>query len=209
MTVSITNPVEHPVHEAISDRFSPYAWADRDVPVADLRSLFEAARWTASSYNEQPWRYLVARRSEGEAFERMLSTLTESNREWARHAPVLVLGLVRSTLTRNDAPNRLALHDLGAASAQLTLEATTRGLAVHQMGGILPDRVREVYGVPGDHEPVTALAIGYPAPTGTGPESFRRKDERERSRRPLTELVFADEFGRAAPIVTPSGGNRE
>ena len=209
MTLTITNPVDHPVHEAVAGRFSPYAWADRDVPAADLRSLFEAARWAASSYNEQPWRYLVARRSEDEAFARMLSTLTESNREWARHVPVLVLGFARSTLSRNDAPNRLALHDLGAASAQLTLEAATRGLAVHQMGGILPDRIREVYGVPGDHEPVAALAIGYPAPPGTGPEALRRKDERERTRRPLTELVFAGTFGRPAPFLVSPGGSRD
>jgi nitroreductase len=209
MTTRSRNPVEHPIHDALADRYSPYVWADRDVDPGDLRSLFEAARWAASSYNEQPWRYLVACRGKEEDFARMLSCLVEGNREWAEAVPVLALGLVRTTLARNDRPNGMARHDLGAASAQLTVEATSRGLAVHQMGGILPDRIREVYGVPADHEPVTALAIGYPAPPETGPETLRERDERARTRRPLADLVFAGEFGRPAPLVAGPGGSHD
>jgi nitroreductase len=179
---------DHPVHELIGNRYSPYVYDDRPVSEDDLKSLFEAARWTASSYNEQPWRYIVATRANAKEYERLLSCLVEGNQEWARQAPVLALGVVKTTLTRNDKPNRVALHDLGAASASLTLEATSRGLAVHQMGGILPEKAREVYGVPDGYEVVTGMAIGY---AGAADDSaLGQRDRRPRKRRPVTESVF-------------------
>jgi len=200
----IANPAKqaraaHPIHPFVAGRWSPYAWSRRPVPREDLVSVFEAARWAPSSFNEQPWRYLVATRDDPAAFDAMLSCLVEGNREWARHAPVLALALVSEKYARNDKPNKVALHDLGLASATLTLEAVSRGLAVHQMGGILPDRIREVYGVPDDMRPVTALAIGYPAGDGESvPEAFRERDARPRSRRPLSETVFSGTWGQAA-----------
>jgi nitroreductase len=116
----------HPVHELIARRWSPYAFADRPVAEADLRSLFEAARWAASSYNEQPWSYLVARREDAQEFARLLGCLVEGNRVWAQHVPVLALGCTSLKFTRNGQPNAAAVHDLGLASATLTLEATAR-----------------------------------------------------------------------------------
>src|SRR5829696_8163586 len=83
---------DHPVHDLIARRWSPYAFADRPVPDADLRSLFEAARWAASSYNEQPWRYIVATKANAAEFERLLSCLVEPNQAWAAAVPVLALG---------------------------------------------------------------------------------------------------------------------
>src|SRR3954463_9863012 len=127
---------DHPVHELIARRWSPYAFADRAVSDAVLRSLFEAARWAASSYNEQPWSYIVATKADPEAFERLLSCLVEGNQAWARAAPVLALGCTSLHFTRNGKPNAAAVHDLGLASASLTLEATVRSLFVHQMIGI-------------------------------------------------------------------------
>ena len=131
---------DHPVHQLIVNRWSPYAFADREVSKEDLRSIFEAARWAASSYNEQPWSYLVATKEDATEYERLLSCLVEPNQAWAKAAPVLALGVVRTRFTRNDKPNAAAVHDLGAASAQLTFEATARGLSVHQMIGIVPER---------------------------------------------------------------------
>ena len=147
---------DRPVHELIAARWSPYAFADRPVAKEDLRSLFEAARWAPSSYNEQPWSYLVATKDDPEAFARVLSCLVEGNQVWARAAPVLAVGCTRLTFVRNGKPNAAALHDLGLASANLCLEATARGLAVHQMIGILPERVRELYEVP--HRPAKTNA---------------------------------------------------
>ncbi|MBN1492329.1 MAG: nitroreductase family protein [Phycisphaerae bacterium] len=186
---------DHPIHEILAQRWSPYGFAETTVSREDLASLFEAARWSASSYNEQPWRYIVATRDEADAFKRLLSCLVDTNQAWARFAPVLALGIVREAFSRNGAPNRVALHDLGAASASLTFEAGARGLLVHQMGGIHPDKARALYGIPGGFAVVTALAIGYPGIPPNLPEEYRQRDIATRERKPLRELVFAQRWG--------------
>jgi nitroreductase len=192
---------DHPIHELMARRWSPYGFADQPVSSSDVRSLFEAARWAPSSYNEQPWSYLVATRDEPEPFALMLSCLVEPNRAWASGVPVLALGCTSLHFSRNGQPNGVALHDLGLASAQLTLEATARGLYVHQMAGILPDRIREVYGVPEGVQPVTALAIGHVADPGKLPEPIRARDTASRPRKKLGEFVFSGRWGQAAPLV--------
>ena len=131
---------DHPIHELIARRWSPYAFAERPVSDDDLRSLFEAARWAASSYNEQPWSYIVATKAQESEFDRLLSCLVEGNQPWAKAAPVLAIGCTSLNSSQNNKPNAAAVHDLGLASATLTLEATARGLSVHQMIGILPDK---------------------------------------------------------------------
>jgi nitroreductase len=127
---------DYPIHEPLAERWSPYAFADRRVPAAEVRSLFEAARWAPSSYNEQPWRYLVATKDDPEPFQRLLSCLVEGNQIWAQAAPVLALGVVSLRFARNAQDNRAAVHDLGLAAGNLLVEATVRGLFVHQMIGI-------------------------------------------------------------------------
>ena len=121
----------------------------------------------------------------------------EPNQAWAKAAPVLALGVVSKNFKRNGKPNKAAIHDLGLASATLTLEATSRGLVVHQMIGILPDRARELYDVPNDAEALTGLAIGYAAEPGSGPDE---RDQGERTRRPLSEFVFSGRWGRSAAL---------
>ncbi len=191
-----TAATDHPVHELIAKRYSPYVFDPRAVSDDDVKSLFEAARWSSSSFNEQPWRYIVATRDNQEEFKRLLSCLVEPNQAWAKDAGVLALGVVRTTFTRNDTPNRVAEHDLGAASASLTFEATSRGLLVHQMAGILPDKAREEYGVPEGYDVVTALAIGYAgSPEGA---ALGERDTAPRTRRPLSELVFATRWEKPA-----------
>jgi nitroreductase len=193
---------DHPIHDLIAARWSPYAFADRPVAKADLLSLFEAARWAPSSYNEQPWSYLVATREEPEEFGRLLSCLVEANQAWARAAPVLALGCTSLLFTRNGQPNAAAVHDLGLGSAMLVLEATARGLAVHQMIGILPERARELYAVPAGVQPLTGLAIGYAGDPAALPENLRQRDLARRSRKPLAAFVFGGKWGTAATLVS-------
>lgn len=192
---------DHPIHELLTKRWSPYAFANRPVSDDDLRSVFEAARWAASSYNEQPWRYVVATRADSAGFERLLSCLVEGNQPWARSAPVLAIGCTCETFSRNSNPNAAAQHDLGLASASLTLEATARGLFVHQMIGILPDRVRELYHVPENVRPLTALAIGYLGDPNALPENYKARDLTPRARKPLAEFVFANDWGTPADLT--------
>ncbi len=191
----------HPIHELLAGRWSPYAFAERAVSDDDLRSLFEAARWSASSYNEQPWSYLVATKADAANFERLLSCLVEPNQAWAKAAPVLALGCISLNFVRTGKPNAAAVHDLGLASCSLSVEATARGLFVHQMIGILPDRAREVYRIPDGVQPLTALAIGYAADPDTLPEKLRERDLAARSRKPLAEFVFGSEWGASSELV--------
>jgi nitroreductase len=196
--VSHRAETDHPVQDLVAERWSPYVFADRPVAEETLRSLFEAARWAPSSYNEQPWRYLVARREQPEAFERMLSCLVEGNQAWARFVPVLALGVVARTFERNGKPNKAAEHDLGLAAGNLLAEATARGLHVHQMIGILPDRARDLYAIPQDFDALTALAIGHHGERPEAPDTLRERDAGARTRRPLPAFVFEGRFGRAA-----------
>lgn len=190
----------HPIDDSLAIRWSPYAFADRPVDATTLASLFEAARWAPSSYNEQPWRYVVATRDDPAAFARLLSCLVDGNQVWAKAAPVLALGIVMTRFRRNAKPNAAAEHDLGLASASLTFEATRRGLAVHQMIGIVPDRVRELYAIPDDAKPLTGLAIGYVGDPAGLPDGLRERDLTVRTREPLTALVFGERFGEAAKL---------
>jgi nitroreductase len=125
MSLSKDASPDHPIHELFVKRLSPYAFSDRPVPEEDLCALFEAARWSASNYNEQPWRYIVATRKDPEGFERLLSCLDESNQPSAKSAPALALGCAALKLARNGQPNTTAEHYLGAASTYLSLEPTT------------------------------------------------------------------------------------
>ena len=194
---------DHPIHELLASRWSPYGFADRPVSDDDLRSLFEAARWAPSSYNEQPWSYIVATKANPAEFERLLSCLVEGNQAWAKAAPVLALGCTSLNFVRNGKPNAAAVHDLGLASASLVLEATARGLFVHQMIGILPDKARELYHIPEDVQPKTGLAIGYAGDPNSLPDLTNSVTSLPGSRKKLDEFVFGGQWGTASALVKP------
>jgi nitroreductase len=191
---------DYSVNDLITSRWSPYSFADKSVSDEDLQSLFEAARWAPSSFNEQPWSYIVAKKEDADEFQRLLSCLVEVNQVWAKSASALALGITKLNFTRNDTPNRAAHHDLGLAAANLVLEATDRGLAVHQMAGILPDKARELYSIPGGYEPLTGIAIGYAGDPANLPEELRVRDGARRPRKPLKEFVFAGKWGAASSL---------
>lgn len=195
------SPTDHDVLPAIAERWSPYRFEPRVVEDDKILRCLEAARWAASSYNDQPWSFLLARRQDGEAFETALSCLMESNQEWAKHAGVLLLTVIRTSFRRNGKPNRVALHDLGAAAACMALQATTEGLQVHQMAGVNLSRVRQAYRVPEGHEPQTAIAIGYPGEAADPDDPLAARDRQPRTRLPLSEQVFAGVWGTSAEIV--------
>jgi len=192
---------DHPIQHALADRWSPYGFEDRPITEADLLSLFEAARWAASSYNEQPWSFLVATREDPPEFGRLLSCLVEANQAWAKTAPVLVLGIVSLRFAKNNQDNRAAVHDLGLAAGNLSVEATVRGLSVHQMIGILPDKARQLYQIPEHFEAWTAMAIGYKADPATLPAALKERDLAPRQRKPLNEFVFTGGWKKPAPLV--------
>lgn len=188
---------DHPVHPLIVRRWSPYAFGDAPVSKDDLLALFEAARWAASSYNEQPWVFLIAMKEDSAEFNRLLSCLVESNRAWARQAAVLVLACIRQKFSRNGNPNGVALHDLGLACGNLGLEATARGIQVHMMAGIVPDKARVEFGIPEGVQPCTALAIGYAADASSLSAEMAQRETSPRTRKPLSEFVHSKAFGKS------------
>lgn len=191
-----TAKTAHDIHPLLQERWSPRAFADENVDAATVRSLLEAARWAASCFNEQPWRFLVSHRGDP-GFEALVGCLGEANQRWAKHAPVLMLACAKTTFTRNDKPNRHALHDVGQAVATMTMQATELGLRVHQMAGFSSDAARKAFGIPEDFEPDVAIAIGYPGNSDSLPEELREAEEAPRTRKPHEEFAFGARWGEA------------
>ena len=194
-------PTNFPVHDLIRHRWSPRAFANKSVEPAILASLFEAARWAPSSNNEQPWAYLVATKDDLENFAKTLSVLVEFNAAWAKDAPVLVIAVSRLNF-QNGKPNRNAFYDTGAATALLSVEATARGLAVHQMAGFDHAKAKQVFEIPEDCEPIAAIAIGYPGDLGSLDQKLRDREVAPRTRKPSTEFVMSGGWGHTSPIVS-------
>ncbi len=185
-----------PTHENVlpifHHRWSPRSFADRDVSAADLKAIFEAVRWTASSFNEQPWLYFVGTRN-SETYKKIFSTLVEVNQYWARTAPVLMLNVARTKFSHNGTPNPVALYDLGASAATLAYQATSLGLFVHQMAGYDRDKARQVFNVPEEYTFGAALALGYQGePAALAHEHFVAQESTPRQRKPVSDFVLAE-----------------
>ncbi len=193
---------DHPIQEILKRRWSPRAFADRTVESEKLRSLFEAARWAPSSFNEQPWFFIVATKEKLEEHARLLSCLVEKNQQWARLAPVLMVSVAKLKFEKTGKPNRHAFHDVGLAMGNMLVEATALGLCVHQMAGLFPEKVREIYGVPDGFEPVAAIAIGYAAEVEVLPEPFREQELGPRIRKPISSFVFQGNWGEISSLVS-------
>ena len=195
-------PAEFPIHDLIRDRWSPRAFAEKDVAPETLRSLFEAARWAPSSSNEQPWSFLVATKNDPENFSKALEPLVEFNVGWARHAAVLGFAVSELAFAKNKAPNRNAQYDTGAAMALLSIEATARGLFVHQMAGFDPETCREVFSIPAGFEAIAAFAIGHPGDAASLPQPYRDRETVPRSRKPIRDFVMTGRWGDSAPFIS-------
>jgi nitroreductase len=184
----------------IRNRWSPRAFLDKPVTREQLRILLEAARWSASCFNEQPWRYLVARKEEKDAFAKLLGVLAEKNQQWAKGAAVLMLSAGKKTFAHNGKPNRHGLHDTGAASTAMAIQAASMGLQLHQMAGFDADKARAAFNIPDDFEPGAAIAIGYPGPAAALPADFQKGETAPRTRKPVAEFAFGTTWGTAAEL---------
>jgi nitroreductase len=180
-----------PVEDIILRRWSPRAFANKPVSDADLKVIFAAASWAASSFNEQPWRFLVGRKGD-ETWNKIFQALMPFNQSWAGSAPVLYASFAKHTFSHNGLPNRVAMHDVGAASATLALQATALGLHTHGMAGFDGEALRAAFGIPDDFEPVAVWALGYLGDPGGLPEKYREMEFQPRTRKPLREFVFSE-----------------
>jgi nitroreductase len=196
-----SSEIEYPIEDLLRQRWSPLAFSDQMVEPEKLRSVLEAARWAASSYNEQPWSFIVATKENGAEFGRLLSCLAEGNQEWARNAPVLMLSVAKLNFERNGKENRHAFHDVGAASAELAIQATANGLFIHQMAGFDVPLTKVMYSIPEGYEPVAAIALGYLGDPKTLSERLRQRENSPRTRKPLENFVFSGRWNQTSPLV--------
>ncbi len=192
---------DYPIIELLKRRWSPRAFSDQMVEPEKLLSLFEAARWAPSSFNEQPWYFVMATKQKPEEHARLLSCLVEKNQQWARRAPVLMVSVAKLNFDRTGKPNRHAFYDVGMAVGNLMTQATALDLCVHQMAGFSLAKVAELYHIPGEFEPVAAMAIGYGGSLEDLPEPLRERELAPRSRKPISSFVFAGQWGQPATLV--------
>ena len=173
------------------ERWSARSFSEHEVAPADLARLFEAARWAASSGNQQPWRFLLGTRN-SITHNKIASTLAGFNKGWAPNAPVLILGVALAKNPRTGAPNAYALYDLGAASSYLTLQAAALGMVTHQMGGYDHDAARQLLEIPESYALGSVIALGYQGePEALVNEELIARETALRERKPLKELVFS------------------
>jgi phosphohistidine phosphatase SixA len=194
-----------PLHKLIHRRWSPLGFdRHRDVDRATLLSILEAARWAASSYNLQPWRFIVAPRGNKPEFQKVLSVLGEGNQAWAQHAAVLMIAAAH-TYSAPGTLNRHASHDLGLAISQLVLQALDHDVYVHQMGGFFPEKARELYDIPAEFEPFTAIALGYQSlKLDHLSDGHREREAAPRQRQAMSEMVFNGSWARPADFLDES-----
>ena len=159
-----------PIHDVLKHRWSPRAFDARPIEPEKLRSLFEAARWAPSSFNDQPWRFIVGTKDDPATFKRILESLVEVNQAWAKNAAVLILAVAKLKFDHSGESNRHAFHDVGLAVGNLIVQATDLGLGVHQMAGFSPQKAREHFHIPEGYDPVSVLAIGYPGDPASLPD---------------------------------------
>jgi nitroreductase len=182
---------DYPIDPVFLNRWSPRAFSPEPIDDETLMSVFEAARWAASSFNEQPWRFLLARSDEDR--KKFLDFLSPANQVWARNAPVLVLLIAKKTFSHNGSANRVHQFDVGTCSGYMSLQATMNGLYAHGMAGFDPDMARATLGIPSDFELMAVFAIGRRGDESLLPEDVRAR-EVPSGRRPVQESVMEGHF---------------
>ncbi len=183
---------DHPIDKIFVDRWSPRAMSGESIPESELMVLFEAARWAPSSYNNQPWRILYARR-DSEHWPLFLSLLVEGNRVWADKAAALLVFISKTTFDHSGKPARTHSYDTGAAWENLALQAMLRGYDAHGMQGFDYERARTELQVPDEYQVEAMAAVGKPGPKESLPERLQAI-ETPNDRRPLAHTVCEGPF---------------
>jgi nitroreductase len=190
---------KYPLNPLSKARWSPRAFADRPVETEKLQSIFEAVRWSPSSGNQQPWRFIVGIKPD-DTWNKIFGCLDDGNQLWGHLPPVLMItvGKIMSESGRHE--NGTYRYDIGQAAAHLTFEATSRGLFVHQMAGFYPEKAVEVFEIPEGFQPLTAIAVGYMGEPELLQGSNFEKEFQPRIRKDLRDFVFSGKFGQPMNI---------
>lgn len=193
---------KYPIEDALRRRCSTLAFSEQPVEVEKLQQLFEAARWAPSSYNEQPWSFVLTTRTESPLdYEKLTNCLIGHNREWAQRAPVLVLSVAKRHFDRGGKVNHYSIHDVGMATQNMAIQATALDLFVHLIAGFDAAQARQAFAIPETHEPVCVFAIGYFGDFETLTPEMQERERQSRKRRSFRDFVFAGEWGRPSELV--------
>ena len=183
---SVRRP-DHPIDPLFVDRWSPRAMSGEPIPEADLFTLFEAARWAPSSFNNQPWRILYARRDTPH-WQTFFDLLADPNKGWCGKAAALLLFVSKTTFDHNNKPSVTHSFDCGSAWENLALQGARMGLVVHGMQGFDYDRARTALAIPDGYQVEAMAAVGRPGDPADLPEKLRER-ETPNDRRPLSQTV--------------------
>ncbi len=183
---------DYPVDKLFLDRWSPRAMSGEEMAEDELLTLFEAARWAPSSYNNQPWRILYARRGTPH-WPLFLGLLVEGNRAWAKDAGVLILFVSKETFDFNGQPYPTHSFDTGAAWENLALQATMMGLVTHGMQGFDYERASAELNIPEGFRVEAMIAVGRPGDPAQLPERLRER-EAPSGRKALSEITCEGAF---------------
>lgn len=191
-----------PIHTLLKKRWSPRAFNGEPVETDKLQRIFEAARWSPSASNEQPWAFIVGINGD-DTYEKIFSTLVEFNQLWVKTAPVLALSLGRSISLKNGMPAEWFKYDVGQSMAHLTFQATHEGLFVHQMAGFDREKAHQLLEVPEKYEVITAFTIGYPGDYKVLHPNLQAMEIARRERLHSDDFVFSGSFGNAVDWLKP------
>jgi nitroreductase len=180
---------------SVINRHSPRAFANTPVSDSDLELLFEAARWAPSAFNEQPWRFIKGDKNRNpELYDLIFASLVEFNQQWANTAPVLIT-VAANTMNAKGKANRHAWYDTGQAVGNMSAQATSMGLFMHQMGGFDPEKLSASLHLPEGWQAIAVIALGYVGDISSLPEAIQEAEIKKiRERKPLTDIVFERPF---------------
>lgn len=192
---AIATPPVAPVHELLAKRASTRSYDGRAVERHELLSLLEAARWAPSSYNRQPWRFVVWDRHQDQAaFDRAFGTLVSSNQRWVANVPVLI-GVFADTVSSDGNANPSAPYDTGAAALSLVLQAQALGLSARQIGGFDHEALRRAFAIPASVNIQSFIAVGHLGAADQLSDELKAREAAPRVRRELHEIAYAASWG--------------
>ena len=179
---------EYPINPLILSRWSPRSMTGEELGDDDIMSLFEAARWAPSSFNNQPWRFIYAKRNT-EHWDRLFNLLVDANKTWAKNAALLAVVISRKNFEFNEKPARTHQFDTGSAWENLALEASSRGIVAHGMQGFDYEKAKTELGIPADFEVMAMIAIGKRGPKENLPTELQDK-EKPNDRKALKDIIM-------------------
>jgi nitroreductase len=190
--------VSTPIHPLIEQRYSGVSFdSTRKVDMQTLRTLAEAARWAPSCFGDEPWRFIIcSKQDDPAAWDKAFACLSDGNKTWCQHAPVLIITCTSLVFDHNGNPNSFGPYDTGAAAMSICLQATALGLMAHQMAGFSGEKARELFLIPETAKPLSMMALGYQLPLEKLPEQFKTRELTARKRKPLAEHFFAGAWGK-------------